>query len=315
MPDIPVDVKITPDEKTFPTYPLCHKCKDGDIAMSWARSGDCAATPTTDHNWKYQCHTLNSEVDCPKFGGVGPAGASVAQPYIDKKDEWPTNKDYTCTYVPRRFFGNEDALKQWMKFRHPDSGWDDSLMTEYCAQSEQCLDAKDRDWQCPFLMTKALCNAWSETPGGKPYADALMNKWCKDRIKVREDGTIAEMPPACECLYREYEPHYQKINRMLAADMNDGCWYMPCKDSTNRRRYVPSHLRHPDCPEKLCQILVEVSDSNGIDISDNKFYQDCSDYKPDEESKIKEILLMAGLAFGGAVALGGIGLLVYSILK
>lgn len=98
------------------------------------------------------------------------------------------------------------------------------------------------------------CNRWFENLSNENQ-DAFMNNYCR-KYNTEE----------CKCVNRFNENTYRAMKGYKA--FNDGCWYAPCVDEN--RNFIPSHLRDPTCPDKICQQLYEFINDENINVNNIK---------------------------------------------
>jgi hypothetical protein len=288
------------------TYEACHDCDEG--AIVWDESHppwECGGVGGT----KWLCQNPDAGLDCRKFADVPAASAKANSPYVAGKDE-TIDKHIKCTYNMKLLATSQPALRQWMQERGqivaPD-GWDDSLMHDYCMTNDEnpAINCPGNPkGPCPNLMTKSLCTEWANSTH-YPAADATMGDWCRANT-----GS-----PVCACIERSLDPDFAKIQPLLMQKFNEGCWYLPCRDTEMYSRLSIYNMRHPkDCPTDVCEQIVNIVDSAGADISNLKMEMDCSGGGGGGGGGNATQKVIAA-SVGVGVSVLGIGMIAYALLS
>jgi hypothetical protein len=136
-----------------------------------------------------------------------------------------------------------------------------------------------------------------------------MTEWCNKH----------PTSPLCACVRRSDNPEYTRVQGIF--QFNDGCWYLPCKDSGMVKGVVPYDMRHlaGACPTDVCQQIVNITNSENINIDNLRLNIDCAPpvdgtVDPDPVPAPIEKYAMALLVGGVAVAVVGIGALIYPVV-
>lgn len=270
------------------TVDLCGDCPDGDVVWATWHPFECGGGFGT----KWRCQTPKI-ADCKKFETVGAKSVRARHPYKAGAAE-TVDRGIICTYDMHDMTSTPTILKEWMDYR-PNSqtdGWDNSLMRDYCMSPEpnpatNC--PSNPKGPCPKMLTNALCRAWADS-SQHAFADGVIVDWCK----VYPDS------PVCTCLQREKDKGYMSVQGLFP--FSDGCWYLPCKDHEMFNRLSTYDLRHPkDCPVNICEQIINIVDSNNIDLSNISMDIDCN-ASPKSKGVSAETLLL-----GSAVGVGAIG--------
>lgn len=238
------------------TYKKCRDCNEGDMHIS--SYGSCTSYGV----WKWHVCKKPSISECPIIGGVGARYAAAFSPYKAGAGT-PDDPRLVCTYKVGDFADKGDnAVREWMKFRNAPNGWDPNLMTEYCNTTEYGTTK-------PNMMTRALCHEWADSPTGRGGADAAMISWCNKNPYSKH----------CGCLKRQQNETYNKISNAFSV-IKDECWYKPCQDREMMSNLNLYDARHPTCPDNVCVQLVNIINSENVDINDLSMVQDCGSVPP-----------------------------------
>lgn len=284
------------------TKDRCGGCLDGDMIWDyWLTSlSPCWA------GFQYRCQTPSAGLDCKMFGGkaVGAYTARALRPYVKDKDTKQRDRNIICTYNTKQLSGDQNALREWMQFRGAPGGWDNGIMAGFCTGDEihpemNCPDLKG---PCPNFMTKSLCREWADSAEGRRAADAAMVDWCK-----AHPGS-----PICACIDRSSNDAYKKVQNLFP--FSDACWYLPCKDREMIHTISQYDMRHPDsCPTTVCEQIINIVDSDHIDISDLVMQMDCgADPSQPSSEELQKILILGASA---AVGVLGVGMIAFGLLS
>lgn len=106
------------------------------------------------------------------------------------------------------------------------------------------------------------------------FSKSLIGNYCRDeysklnasgRDTVMQDYCIRHPDSdECKCVSRSSEPNYVRLK--VGNPYSDACWYTPC---TNRFQYfIPSEFeREIQCPQNVCQLVYNISDTRDVDVS------------------------------------------------
>lgn len=149
-----------------------------------------------------------------------------------------------------------------------------------------CLDAKQRycgepqteDCMIDPTTLKPLTKCTRIHQQGKEgdkcrtwYADLVQKNQQDSVIQSICSGIYGEELPECRCANKSSDPIYEKMGQFQA--MNDGCWWLPCKDSTSN--LIPTAETKPKCPDNICQVVWNFVDDKTIDVDNVKSSIDC----------------------------------------
>ncbi len=135
-------------------------------------------------------------------------------------------------------------------------GIDNNVEAHYCTQKvNSCVPGVK---ECSRLFSigegSTECNNWFENLSSENQ-DAVMNNYCRT-YNTSE----------CKCVNRFNENSYKAMKGYKS--FNDGCWYSPCIDEN--KNFIPSHLKNPTCPDKICQQLYEFINDQNINVDNIK---------------------------------------------
>lgn len=161
-----------------------------------------------------------------------------------------------------------------------DTGVCDDKMIRYCTESadpKYCridpLTGKQAE-KCSRMTSTdpadANCIIWANSAKKRGVFDPAITMYCS-----KPDNVDA---PECKCANRSYNKEYRATG--IGHVINDGCWYLPCKDDENY--LVPSSLDKPSCPKNMCQQVYNIVKNRYVKIDDVKNVIDCNfdSFKP-----------------------------------
>lgn len=156
-----------------------------------------------------------------------------------------------CLYDVNKIDTNAQVIKFTDRF-----GVNNDLEASFCLQKvNKCPDGLT---ECSRVKSidegSGSCRVWFENLP-QNARDAYMQSYC-----------FEHNTKDCDCVLRYKNKTYQDMKG--AHQINDGCWFLPC--SNNSRYFVPSQLKDPKCPDKLCQIIIDVAKAGNVNIQDIK---------------------------------------------
>jgi hypothetical protein len=125
-----------------------------------------------------------------------------------------------------------------------------------------------------------MCRDWAiHTVNGETLSDRIIGDWCaKHTGDDVDDPTKSD--EACRCHNRTsskaLKPLLDAMGRSILPMPEAACWYGPCAQDKLLKRYlVTSDERKATCPD-FCANIINVIDSNNIDMSHIELVNDCS---------------------------------------
>jgi hypothetical protein len=220
---------------------------DWEIGTASCCGGFCTGQPLCVHPDSRECEIgLSSKKENPYIG----ISWDKAAP------------DIKCLYDLDKIDTNAQVLKFADKF-----GVNNDVEANFCLQKvSKCPDGLSECSRVKSLDEgSGACRVWFENL--QPHArDAYMQSYC-----------LENKTPDCACVLRYKNKTYQDLKG--AHQINDGCWFLPC--ANNSRFFVPSQLRNPTCPDKICQTIIDVAKAGNVNIQDIQNELVCDYSKPD----------------------------------
>lgn len=154
-----------------------------------------------------------------------------------------------------------NTFKQVQEFNSK-FGVNNDVEARYCTQkvSDCPYDLKE----CSRLISTGeggdICRLWFQAQNDN-IKDATIQNYC-----------LRNNTEDCKCVNRSMEATYRSMKGLKS--INDGCWYVPC---ANPSRYlVPSHLKTPECPKNMCNVLFDFIKTGNVSFNDVKNDVNCS---------------------------------------
>lgn len=206
--------------------------RDWQIKTDTCCGGFCTSQPRCTTPSKTECEIGNNNTN--------------QNPLI--KYEWDQRAPkLKCTFDIKKINTKPQILKFVDEF-----GENDSLYSQYCTQKVST---------CPQNMSECsriksigdggdMCRQWFEAQPSH-VKDSTIQNYC-----------LRHNTEDCKCVNRINDSSYRAMKG--AHVINDGCWYTACANTA--KHLIPSHLKNPSCPDKLCQIIFDIMKTGNVTI-------------------------------------------------
>jgi hypothetical protein len=260
---------------TYHTYfPPCKNCSGKGCSGT-----DCNALTTkwgpcrtldgiSDWNhYTYNCGLCPGKPSCseanPLECDIG-LSSSGKDPFL--RVRWNGQAPFTTCFFDTSKIDNKAQVDNYIK----KFGASDEIMRIFCSSMQTTGCYTDPTTGAPMTKCSRVrqkgvagdtCRAWfnNRTSAQK---DTLMNNVCGSNLDA----------PECKCVMRGHDEIYRSIGSI--KDINDGCWWVPCKDSTNF--FVPDSVKKPTCPSAVCSAVLNVVQDRDVNINNVANYISCN---------------------------------------
>jgi hypothetical protein len=267
------------DDDCHPTTEF--PCDAGHCSL-WTEKGECGSNQMYWDNMSCAggfctgqdiCSYANIQ-DCPTYSKAKASSVTIKNP--DKSDNI-----IKCKYNSYDFRDYNSVL-EYVNQNGYDNTWMNIIMPDFAAQTADVnplwddlgTDKKGNDPAGKPIVSRFfsvssdgdMCREWmNQVDGSKDgvliaQLDTTMDNWCAKYPWV----------PECSCLQRaapkpDGDEDYKALKLGIQGE-NDGCWYIPCVDTT--RHLVHYKERHPSDCSGTCTNIVAIVDSENVDIGD-----------------------------------------------
>jgi hypothetical protein len=148
------------------------------------------------------------------------------------------------------------------------------IMRNFCnaVDTKNCINNMK---SCSLIKSNSIkgnmCRNWFFNASNKEK-DAFISNHC---IKHNTED--------CKCVNRTQDNSYKLVKKN--NPINDGCWYKPCIEELTGNNLIPSSLINPECPDQLCQTIIDLVDTGNVNIHDVENNINCN-FHNEEESNV-----------------------------
>jgi len=220
------------------------------------------------------CIRVNPAV-CPTFssGAVTGTAAWTAVPGTLLTDY---SKSVTCTYNTSDIINNPANVATWNSAFGANDSYNDTIMPNFCIQQSDTCPNFPAVPGAPTSTLNQLNSNGTVTPVCSNFLDtgtsgSLCRAWALANPDAAQTAysnyCLANNTPDCSCVSRANNSVYESIKtaevgQKVFNEFNDGCWYLPCANSTYF--LIPSDINPTsDCATEVCQQVQNFIDSGG----------------------------------------------------
>jgi hypothetical protein len=202
---------------------------------------------------------------------------------VNDKAAYSTGRSYvTCPYDRKAIMstvGNLDAFRR--AFGTGTNSCDPLLQDDYYSMMSELLMTQMKNVDCLYSGPGSNCSLAHVNNGMGTY---VLN-WFKNLPVACQNSlglAYCQKNPNdddCGCYNRVNDPDYQLVNSVLTQDLRaivpDGCWFAPCKATSENFVNSDQNAVNLVCKYDICAQILNIVDSQNVNLSAIKAILNC----------------------------------------